>query len=269
MSIFRSTDYRDYLKQVLLKLPKKGYGELSRMAKAIGIHQTLMSLILSGERDLSLEQGYDLAQYLGLTELETEYFSLLIQYQRAGNKRFKDSIHKKIEKLKNESLLIAKRNDREKTLSDHERTVIYSSWIYSAIRMYTSVDEKGVTLEDVQKKFQLTRQRTLEILNFLEGGGVVVQEKGLYLMGTQRTFLEQGSPHLLKHHSNWRIKSLHQADNLSDKELMFTSPVSLSKNDFDKLREELATFIKMFLKTVADSPAEDIACLNIDFFWIK
>ncbi|MNL24554.1 hypothetical protein D3C87_1459930 [compost metagenome] len=193
----------------------------------------------------------------------------MVQYSRAGNSRYKKLIQSKLEKIKKEASQISKRVSHEKTLTDQERAVIYSSWIYSAVRLFTSVDDKGKTLEQIQERFHLTRQRASDVLNFLESAGLVVLEKDFYKMGPQRTFLEHGSPHLLKHHGNWRIKALQQADKISEKELMFTSPVSLSRDDFEILREQIADFIKHFLTVVKDSPAQDLACLNIDFFWLE
>ena len=97
MSLFVYTDYRKFISQTIAEKPNKGRGEISKMANAIGVHQTLISLVLSGERDLSLEQGYALADYLGLTELESEYFSLLIQFSKAGTQRYKSAVKNKIE----------------------------------------------------------------------------------------------------------------------------------------------------------------------------
>ena len=81
--------------------------------------------------------------------------------------------------------------------------------------------------------------------------------------------IQRDSPHLLRHHSNWRIRAIQQSENLSAQELMYTAGVSLSKQDFNLLREEMVGFIKRFLSQVHASPAEEIACLNLDFFWIK
>lgn len=268
MSLFLHSSYRDFLSEHIANLPKKGYGEVSKIAKAIGVHQSLVSLILAGDRELSLEQGHDLAVYLGLTDIESEYFSLLIQYARAGNTRYKNFVHTKIEKIKKEATQISKRVAHEKVLTDQQRAINYSSWIYSAVRIFTSTCEKGVSIEQVQNRFRLTRPAAIEILNFLEEAGLVAKENDLYVVGKQRTFLEHGSPHLLKHHANWRIKALQQSSQITEKELMFTSPMSLSKKDFTILREQTAEFIKNFLKTVGDSPSEELACLNIDFFWI-
>jgi len=268
MSLFLHSNYRDFLNDHIANLPKKGHGQISKIAKAINVHQSLVSLILAGERDLTLEQGYDLAEYLGLTEFESDYFSLLIQHARAGNIRYKKSIEKKLEKIKTEATQISKRVSHEKVLTDQQRAINYSSWIYSAVRMYTSVEEKGVTVEQVQNRFRLPRPTTIDILNFLEQTGLVDKVNDLYQVGSQRTFLEHGSPHLLKHHANWRIKALQQSSLITEKELMFTSPMAISRKDFAVLRERTAEFIKEFLKTVADSPSEELACLNIDFFWV-
>lgn len=268
MSLFNFENYREYLQDHLLKLPKKGHGELAKMAKALGVHSTLMSLILSGERELTLEQGYDLAKYLQLTDIETEYLTLLVQYARAGNHRYQHFIQKKLEKIRKEATQIVKRFGHEKTLSENDRTTFYSSWIYSAMRLFTSTDDSGVTIEKLVEKFQMPRPKVIEIVEFLVSVGLVVTENEKYKMGPQRTFLEFGSPHLLKHQTNWRLKALQQADQLSEKELMFTSPISVSKDDFQKIREHLADYIKQFSQIVKDSPAEDIACLNIDLFWI-
>lgn len=268
MSLFLHSNYRDFLNEHITNLPKKGHGEVSKIAKAIGVHQSLVSLILAGDRDLTLEQGFDLAAYLGLTEIESDYFSLLVQHARAGSVRYKNSLQTKIEKIKKEATQISKRVGHEKVLTDQQRAINYSSWIYSAVRMFTSTVEGGVSVEQVQNRFRLSRPAALEILNFLEQTGLVDQKNSLYTVGTQRTFLEHGSPHLLKHHANWRIKALQQSSQISEKELMFTSPMAISKKDFAILREQTAEFIKNFLKTVADSPSEELACLNIDFFWV-
>lgn len=269
MSIFSHQNYRDFLKSYVSSLPKHGRGEIGKMAKATSIHPTLLSLIFSGKRDLSPEQTHDLGAYLKLTELEADYFSLLVQHARAGNHRLKSHLKKKIVALQTESTKISRRFEHEKSLSEIERSVFYSSWLYSAVRLFTSVGEKGKTLDEITERFLQPRQRILGILNFLLSAGLVVQERERYKIGPLRTFLEQGSSHLVRHHSNWRDKAVQKADQVSEEELMFTSPISLSKSDFARVREEIAALLKSVSATVKDSPAEEIACLNVDLFWIE
>jgi len=268
MSIFSYSDYRKYLNSYIAGLPKKGRGELSKMATHLGVHSTLMSLILSGERELTIEQAYDLATYLQLTDMEMEFLVLLVQYQRAGNHRYKSHVKKKLDALRTEATKLSNRFEHETKLTEEQRSLFYSSWIYSAIRLFTSTKSHGVKVEEITERFRLTRQQVMSVLQFLESAGLITQEKDHYKFGTQRTFLEQGSPHLVKHHSNWRIKSVQKADRISNEELMFTSPISLSKKDFELIREDLAELLKKISLVVKESPAEEIACLNIDLFWI-
>ena len=51
-------------------------------------------------------------------------------------------------------------------------------------------------------------------------------------------------------------------------ELMYTGQFSLSKKDFETLRENLTEFLKTTNQVVKESKAEDLACLNVDWFWI-
>jgi uncharacterized protein (TIGR02147 family) len=268
MRVFRFPDYRQFLKSYLASLPKKGRGELSKISKHLGVHSTLMSLILSGSRDLTLEQAYELSQYLHFTDVETEYFSLLVQYERAGSTPYKNFLKAKMESMKKDATKVSQNFQHERVLNDEQKSIFYSTWLYSAIRLFTSTNEAGVSCEEVVKKFQLPRPQALKMLSFLVSTGLVSETDGRYQMAVQRTFLEQGSPHLPKHHSNWRVKALQKADRVGEKELMFTSPVSISVEDFEKIRNDLVEFLRKISQVVKDSPAEDIACLNIDFFWI-
>jgi hypothetical protein len=43
--------------------------------------------------------------------------------------------------------------------------------------------------------------------------------------------------------STWRVKALQRAELLTDEELMFTAPLSISEKDFAYLREEIVKLI--------------------------
>ncbi|WP_157684590.1 TIGR02147 family protein [Bdellovibrio bacteriovorus] len=269
MNIFMYDDIRVYLQEKIAKLPNRGRGEVGKIAKHIGVHSTYMSLVMNGSRHLSQEQAFDLADYLQLTEMETDYFCLLVQWDRAGTQNLKKHLKQKLSKLREDSLNLSKRLKHDKKLSDQEKAVFYSSWIYSAVRLFASTNDKGVSLEALQENFDIPRKKLIEVLEFLVSSGLLILEKNLYRLGTQQTFLEKGSPFLSKHHANWRIKALQQSENISEDELMFTSPFSISEKDFLLLREELAEWLKKFSGIVRDSPAEEVACLNIDFFRVQ
>lgn len=52
----------------------------------------------------------------------------------------------------------------------------------------------------------------------------------------------------------------------NENDLFFTSPMSLSKEAAEKIRQELPAFIEKISKIVIPSKSEVIRCLNIDWF---
>lgn len=269
MSIFSFSNYRVYIRHHLEKMPRKGRGQVMRMAEHLRVNSTLVSQVLSGQKDFTLEQALEVAEYFAFSPLESEAFLALVQKERAGTAKLKAHFQEKFTALKNESLQISKRVQPDRTLTDTERSIFYSSWLYAAVWLFTSLGDEGKTLEETCAHFDLPRTRAADILRFLTETGLCTQKDLHYKMGAQSTHVEQGSPFLLKHHSNWRLKAIDRSETLSERELLFTAPLSISKKDFDALREELAAFIKKVYAVAKDSPAETIACMNLDFFFVE
>lgn len=269
MSIFNFKETSAFLKNYIANLPKKGRGEASRIANHLRVSTTLVSQILSGSKTLTPEQTQDLISYLGLANLESDYLTFMVQKERAGSSDLKKYWDQKLNHLREQSLKLSNRVKADKELSDDERSTFYSSPVYSAVRLFTSTGSKGKTLNEICERFELIRAHATQILKFLVETNLCTEKDNHYFMGVQKTHLGKNSPHVLKHHSNWRTRATIYSETLTDEELMYTAPVSLSKKDFEHLREEMVEFIKKFLKTVHDSPAEEVACFNLDFFWVR
>jgi uncharacterized protein (TIGR02147 family) len=268
MSVFDFTNYQAFLADFIATLPKKGWGFPQRLSEHLGIHPSHTSQVLTGQRDFSLEQGVATAEFIGLGPSETDYFIGLLHLSRAGTPQAKKYYQRKLLELKRASLSLSNRVNQDKILSEEEKSVFYSSYMYSAVRLFCTINE-GVTLEEIRARFELSLERTNEILEFLIRTRLIFENAGKFSMGTQHTHVEKSSPHLSRHHLNWRVQSLKRTESLSEEELQFTGPISLSRNDFDKVREIMVKGINETLKVVKKSPAEDIACLCIDLFWIQ
>lgn len=269
INVFSSRTFEGFLSAYVESLSHRGRGEVTRIATALGVSTSLVSQVLSGQKLFTPEQGQALGEYMQLNDLEQEYVSYLLQRDRAGSKSLKDFWNSKLDRIREQSKKVANRVVSDRSLSEVDRAAFYSSPLYSAIRLYTTTGEHGKTVDEITKRFELPRPKVLEILSFLVQTGLCRHEKGYYSMGVQKTHLEEGSSQLLRHHANWRLRAIRESESLSKEELMYTAPVSLSKEDFELLREKMLVFIGDFLKQVHASPAEEIACFNMDFFWIR
>jgi uncharacterized protein (TIGR02147 family) len=268
MAMYDFDDYRAYLRAHLDSLPNRGRGEINRIAQHAGVHPSLVSQVLSDSKNFSLEQAQLIAEYLGLTTQETEYFLLLVQVHRAGTEKLRTYFRTKLLQLHQASIEINQRVRQDRQLSEEEKSIFYSHWLYAAIWLLTSI-EPGKSLDDVSVHFQIARDRANEILQFLVSTQLCLFENGRFRMGPQSIHLARGSVHLTKHHTNWRLRSIEMSDKVAAEELMYTAPISLSKADFKKIRGRLADVIKEVTDQAIKSQAEDIACVNIDFFWIR
>jgi transcriptional regulator with XRE-family HTH domain len=76
MRIFDYTDYRSFTVDTVKAMPKSGRGELLKIAEALGIHTSTLSHVLSGIKQLTLDQACSLADYFGLNDIESESLNL-------------------------------------------------------------------------------------------------------------------------------------------------------------------------------------------------
>lgn len=267
MRIFEFNDYRDFLKKHIHSLPKQGRGEISKMAEALQVAQPLMSQITTGVKGLNLEQADLLSEYLHFTEKEKAYLFVLVQIERAGRQTLKKHFITERERLKKDALDVRTVIAADKKLTDVEKSIFYSSWLYQAVRLLTSMEKNEYSsVEQISTKLGYDRTKVTEIMTFLLQTGLCVQEKNHIVMGPLSTHLEHTSPQVARHHTNWRHKAIQKFDQISEDELVFTAPMTVSRADFQKIREEILQLIKSMYSTVKASPGEELACLNIDFF---
>lgn len=268
MYVFEYLDYRAFLRKYIEHLPRRGRGEINKMAQFISVHPSLLSQVLSDSKNISLEQAQLICEYLGFTKPETEYFLCSVQLQRAGTVKLRAYFKDNLNQLKESSIELSERVRQDRQLTEEEKSIFYSHWLYAAIWLQTSFS-KGQSLDEVIEVFQVTRERATEILHFLVETQLCVAANGKFVMGPQSIHLARGSVHLTKHHTNWRLRAIESSDRIQAEEMMYTAPISVSKADFKKIRGRLADVIKEVTDVAIQSEAEELACFNIDFFLIK
>lgn len=265
LNIFDYHSYREFLKIWLVNAKKARRSNLSQLAEAAQVHPTFLSHVLAGSKELSLEQAMLISEYLPLTRLEQDFFFVLLNIERAGNKKLQNYWLEKKKILEQEKNKLSERFEKHKELTSEQRATFYSSWIYSAIWVSTAI-EGGRTLAEIAEQFHLSRNVTEEILSFLVRTGICAELKGVFTMGETHVHIPNESPHVTKHHVNWRMKGIQRLDSRDSTELFFTAPMSIAKKDFGVLRERLTRLIQESVELAKASKAEELACLNIDFF---
>ncbi len=266
MTIFEFKDYRKYLKKRISMMPKRGRGELSRIARTLGIHNTMMSHVMKETADLTLEQTLRLADHWGLNTIERDYLVELVNWARASDTNSREFCANRIEAIKHQAQDLKTRLQAQNELSEADRAFYYSSPIYSFVRLLSAIP-RFQTFEALEKETQLAPRKLRAVVDFLVSRNLCVEESGRITYADTLTYIEASSPLVGRHHLNWRGKVREKLENLRDEDLVFTFPTTISDADFQTLRERLVQFISEFKKVTVPSPSEQLYCLNLD--WVK
>jgi uncharacterized protein (TIGR02147 family) len=265
--IYEFKDYKKFLIKLIQQMPKKGRGQARKLADHLRVQAVVISQVLSGDREFTAEQGLEVADFFGLDAQATDYLVCLIHHARAGTQNLKQHYEKKIELQQKEAMKLKNKVVEHRDLSDTDKGIFYSNWFYSGIRLLTSIREYE-TIDAMADRFRMSRAKVGEILEFLVSRGLCVEKNGHYKMGVTATFVDASSKFINNHRRNWRLKGIEKISEPGANDLFYSSPCSLSAKDQQMIRQEIAKLISDFSKRVGDSPAEKLACLNIDWFEI-
>lgn len=265
ISIFDFSDYRVFLRQWIEDRGDKARGSQGQLAKACGVSSTMMSLILRGEKNLSIEQTAELADFLGLNDRESDYLFLLVDLGRAGTFKLQQRLKKRIHEHQQQARKISNRIKKDIELSDEIKAIYYSSWIYTGIRNLTALEEFH-DVASIAERLHLPTTVVNKALEFLFEHGLCRHDGRRITYGPAIVHVSADSPFVIKHHQNWRLRGFNQMDLASESNLYFTGPMSLSQEAAEEVRRLLPNFIDQIMKIAGPSKSEKVHCLNIDWF---
>jgi uncharacterized protein (TIGR02147 family) len=256
---------REFLKEWIKAQPKKGYGQALRLAEAIGCSSVLVSQFLSGTRLLSLEQGEKATRYMKLSKLETRYFLLLLQKDRASTSELINFFEQDLSGLRRAALKVSERVKVDLTMPPDVRLEFYSNWVYSAIRLLTDTAQFS-NPEALASRLQLNRDLVVQALEFLTSTGLCRWDGKRYHLGPSRTHLEASNPLVVTRQLQWRTKAFSNMQMRNPEDLFYTGPMAISKEDYLGIRESLVRLIVEVGERARGSKSEDLYCLNVDAF---
>jgi uncharacterized protein (TIGR02147 family) len=263
--IYDFRDYKAYLKYWVAQKPGKGRGLQTQMANKIDCQTGYVSQVLNTGANFSLEQAEGINQFIGHTYEEGHFFILLVELSRAGTVDLKKRFQNEIDKILNQRLILKDRVDIKKSLEPVDQATYYSSWYFAAIHVAISIPSLQ-TREALMKYLGLSGETVNEALSFLTSVGLLDKKGDHYTQGVARLFLGKDSPMIKKHHTNWRMRAIHSLDVSLDKNLHFSTVVSLSQDDLLAIKEKLVKAIEDTRAIIRESKEEKVCCFSLDFF---
>jgi uncharacterized protein (TIGR02147 family) len=264
--VFEFRDYKAYLKHTESKRPHRGRGFRADLARATGCQTAYVSQVLNGKANFSLEQSHAINELLIHSKEEARFFLTLVEYVRAGTQKLRSHFLEIMEEQIQRQLNLKERFKVKESLSLEDQTTYYGEWAYAAIHIAVTVGQLQ-TAEALAEFFNLPKLKIQKVLKFLTTTGLVTEiPGGKYQIGTARLHLGNDSPLLAKHHTNWRLQAMNSFERESERDLHYTSIVSLSLEDVLQIKSRFVREIDAYNLIVKDSKEETICCLALDFF---
>lgn len=247
---------------------KENRGAHKKLAEALGIFPSYLSLILRGERTLNLDQGVLLADHLKLKKMERRYLLRVIELDRAQTKKLKEEIEAELNEIITRGSQISSKVEKNKlALSSEEAAQFFSSWSYSAVHLLAAITPQ-LTPISISKKLKLEPDEAKKIYRFLLKTGLWKKTGGRIEIGPTYIHLDQSSNFLKSHYANWRLKAIERHRSMiKEKEIAYSLSVALSSSDAIKIRSLLLSAVEEIRKISDPSDSEVLYNLNLD--WVK
>jgi hypothetical protein len=261
-SLFDFDSYKDYLHE---QVKREGRGTRQRMATAMNCQLAYVSVVLGGDRNLSIDQAESLARHLGLNQDETEFFIWLVEKERAGTEGSIQFFTRLIERKREERGQLNKRINIKTGLKESAKSIYYSDMLYSAVHMAVTVPALQ-TRQALALRFETTLERINEIVSFLKENALLTEERDRLKPGDKYVFLDRKSPYIGIHHANWRMAALRSVARKRSDDTHLSMVVSVSDSDAKLVRAKIAACIEDIGQTIKSSREEAVMAFSLDFF---
>jgi uncharacterized protein (TIGR02147 family) len=261
MTIFDYDDYKDYLKALADRSPR---GFKKKLAEDAGCQTAYVSHVLNGSAHFNWDQTEAIGTGLGLPPQEKEFLLLLLEFTRGASPGLKKFLRQKMDQLREAHLSIKDRVKVRGNLSKQDQAQYYSVWYYAAIHVILTIP-KLQTKEAIAEALSLDMKLVTQVLEFLVSVGLASKDLNKYKPGAS-VHLEKSSPLITQHHTNWRLKTIHAFESGKEDNLHFSSVVTISQKDFQKIRSMLIKEIEAAVEVIKASKEETTAVLAMDFF---
>lgn len=169
--IFECKDYRTFLKTTLVEKSqnREGYS-LRAFADKISVSNSFLSEVLNSKKSLSVELAFKIALKLDLTDLESQYFCLLVQLEQEKDQAFREEILKRLTSLNPKRKTYDLSLDLFKAISEWYHTAILELTFLTGFKMNALNISKKIDITKVEAEMALDRLLRLEMLELDKNG---------------------------------------------------------------------------------------------------
>lgn len=261
-SVFQHSDYRVFLRSRM----EAEWGSLTRMAEAARCQRSHLSRVVHGNGHLTPDQAFDLAEFWGLSEAETEYFLLLVEEARAGSPGLRRRLGAKLSEMRRRQEDLSSRlQQTAPALATEGQARYYATWLPSALHMLVSIPSFQ-EVASIARRLCVPEGAVKKSLEELEAAGLVRREGTRWKIASGAVHLPRTSPFVSQHHGNWRQRAVLNTQQGAEDGLHYTVVQSVSLEDYLRIKALLLEAIDRYAAVAGPSKEQELICFSLDLF---
>lgn len=263
--IFKFGQYQSYLLHRMQESAERG--TLARWSEAAQCQRSHLSRVLAGTLHLTMEQAFRLGQYFHLDLDAERYFLKLVEYERAGDSRYKEKLKNELTEIRESQEDFSKRLNYTKLKATEQEFLYYSNWYWGAIHILVSVPKYQNDVH-IAQRLQLPIEIVQECLKKLEEFKLIEFKNDRWHFTSPHIHLAKNSPFNAINQSNWRSRAVVDTQTPNSDGLHYTVVQTMSHKDAKKIKMMLFQAIDDYTKIANPSREEELFCFNCDFFQV-
>lgn len=262
--VLEHDDYKTYLKQVLIERVHKNKGySLRAFARQLGIAPGMLSEVLNGHKNISMNKALSISERLELSSKEETYFIHLVQLANSKRVEEKERILAKMKALRPD------RDQRDLTV-EHFKSV--ANWICVAGITLLDTSKTGLTAKEIGNRLSVTAFEVEEAMDhWVRLDFVQRDEEGRYSKITNHHIMVQSKAPdgaLRKFHKSMLEKASTAIDEQSnDEKFVGSETISFDPKDLSEITEIIEEAItKILAKAKKSKNKSEVYYLGFQIF---
>ena len=255
-------DYRDILREELaVRSQINPRYSLRAFARDMELAPSRLSEVLSGKQGLSRPVASRIADKLGYSDTERDFFCDLVESIHARKEQSRSEAMEKIKRAFDENELLRLKNDTFHLISD---------WFHLAMLELTTLDGFQSDVKWIAKVLGISENEVELGLERLERFGFISRDNGQIVTVEQRTTTPGGTP-------SESIKKFHKQILQKAMDSIYLQPIdsrdlsaivlAVDRSRLGEAKERIKQFRREFCTELNSSTVKDgVYCLSIQFF---
>jgi len=272
INIFKYLDYRKIIRECL-KFYHKGNKKytLTNMAKSINVQGPYISKVLNGNASFNQDQIFLVCRYFSFDSDQSNFISLLMEYERSilteRKKRILEQINLLKSKYRDSSKHITAKNI---SIDGNIMEKYYLNPLIQIVHICLTIEKYSKQPHDLINKLHIGEEYLNTILGLLEQMNLIKKNDNEYKILERNIHLPKDSSALKIHQNLVRMKSIESYNSSSNKEdYFFNVTFSTDKETKIAIHEEFLAFLKKIEGLVKNSNPSSVYQLNFDLFsWL-